>query len=410
MPYLTRATGPARASLAVCAPLMFGDADSSGYMRMFLESVCRYSSVNVDVVVDGDLMGLEAPDSRLNFISTRQFRWLMSHGNYDEVVYAMGNGPEYSYVYELLKEGRGILWLQEVRLTDFYRAYYSHAGRDLTQLPPELAPWARRYPEHETNLLERDVLTQHDQSIYLTGEVVSYARKVIVGSCFARELVEVDSAGSVPVVTLPAAAPGIGEVPADPWSSIAAGRDLSESDSLVLIEGEVKPQRSPEIIVDAFANVALTNGGLLLSFVGSCHPEYQRQLESRAATLGIENRVVFVSTASDSEAAGWAAAATVCVQLQYPSDGESPWRSAGALAAGIPTIVTEHGPLLELPDDAVMKLPVPVTSHNLAQAINSLLNDEDRAAGLRREARAYAGTVTLELVTSKFVTEVLGGA
>ncbi len=77
------------------------------------------------------------------------------------------------------------------------------------------------------------------------------------------------------------------------------------------------------------------------------------------------------------------------------------------LAAGIPTIVSDHGPLRELPDDAVAKVAAPVEPAVLADALLRLLSDDQARERLRRGALRYGQEVSFEAVADQFWKEVL---
>jgi glycosyltransferase involved in cell wall biosynthesis len=320
----------------------------------------------------------------------------------------MGNSGFHDYVYELLKEHPGTVWLHDVRLTDFYHWYYRQLDRDLTTLPEELLPWARRYPDYENALIVRDSVTQHQQSIYLAGEVASYAQRIVVNSRFAKELMEIEGGRSVPVVALPFAAPPVVRASsAMTWPELASKYGLDQFASLVISSGYVTPLKCPESVIDAFAAVASANRNLALAFVGPCEPEYQRQLERRTYQFGIEDRVRFTGHVEEAEFNSWLAVARCAVQLRFPTNGESSAAVMRCLAAGIPTIVSDHGPLRELPDDAVVKVPAPVEPAVLANALLRLLSDDQACEGLRRGALRYAQGVSFEAVADQLWSEVL---
>jgi glycosyltransferase involved in cell wall biosynthesis len=396
-------------SVAFCTPFPPEDSDIADYSRTFLEALCARHPVKVDVVVKGDLESYVPQENKaISLVSARQFRWLAERGHYDSIIYCMGNSPFHDYIYELLKEHRGIIWLHDVRLTGFYHWYYQQLGRDITTLPQELQPWAHRYPDYESGLLARDTFTQHEQGIYLAGEVACCAQKVVVNSRFSKELVELESGGQVPVVALPFAAPPVnGASLNETWPLLASKYGLDQFPSLVISSGYITALKCPEAVIDAFAVVASADRNLSLAFVGPCEPEYQRQLERRASHLGIEDRVLFTGYVDEAELDSWLAAARCAIQLRFPTNGEFSTAVMRCLAAGVPTIVTDHGPLRELPDDAVVKVPAQVRPTDLAQTIRRLLTDDERCERSREGALRHAQRVSFEAVADQFWTEVL---
>ena len=396
-------------SVAFCTPFPPDQSGVADYGKRFLETLCDHHPLKVDVVVRGDPGFYAAPGHpAIELVSVGQFRWLADHGHYDRIVYCMGNSSFHDQIYELLKERPGIVWLHDVRLTGFYHWYFSRVGRDVTTLPAELRPWARRYPDYEGDLLARDTLTQHQQGIYLAGEVASYAQKIVVNSRFSRELMEIESGGSVPVVALPMAAPAVIRGPgAMNWPELASKYGLDETAAPVVSAGIIGGPKCPGAVIDAFAAVASADRNLVLAFVGPCEPEHQCQLERRASQLGIEDRVLFTGYVDEAELDSWLAAARCAIQLRFPTNGESSAAVMRCLAAGVPTIVSDHGPLRELPDDAVVKVPAQVQPADLAQTIRRLLADDEACARLRESAIRHAHEASFEAVADQFWTEIL---
>ena len=94
---------------------------------------------------------------------------------------------------------------------------------------------------------------------------------------------------------------------------------------------------------------------VLLLIVGGDSPNYDVPRLARFA--GIER-----PGAAARLRAGWIlpalfAAADVCVNLRFPTAGETSAAVLRLMSAGLPTIVTETGAFADLPDDAVLKVP-----------------------------------------------------
>jgi glycosyltransferase involved in cell wall biosynthesis len=191
------------------------------------------------------------------------------------------------------------------------------------------------------------------------------------------------------------------------WPELGSKYRLDQFSSLVISSGYITPLKCPEAVIDAFATVAAADRNLALAFVGPCEPEYQRQLEQRASQLGIQDHVRVTGYVEEAEFNSWLAVARCAIQLRFPTNGESSAAVMDCLAAGVPTIVSDHGPLRELPDDAVIKVSAPVEPAALGEAILGLLTDDKARKRLHRGALRYAQEVSLEAVADQFWTEVL---
>ncbi len=399
-----------RRVIAVCSPFPPEESGIADYNRRLLAELCRRHPVEIHVVVAGDPTTYEPSDlPQLTLVSVRQFCWLAEHGYYDSIVYCMGNSPHHGYIYNLMKEHPGTVWLHDIRLTDFYRWYYQeHLRRDIRKLPEELLPWASRYPDHRGDVLLRDNVTQHQQGIYLAGEVASLAQRLIVGSNFSKDLVQIEGKADAPIAVIPHAALGRngGRAP-EGWLSLAIRYHLDEEKISIVSIGIAWPTKGPETIIEAFALIAQADTRLILVFAGPCDDEYKRDLEKQASKLNVRERVVFTGYVDEAELDAWLAAATCAVQLRFPTNGESSGAIMRCLTAGVPTIVSDHGPLRELPDEAVLKVAAQVEHAELAGAMQEIISNQDLRVRLREGALSYAKEVSMEAVADRLWDEVL---
>jgi glycosyltransferase involved in cell wall biosynthesis len=107
----------------------------------------------------------------------------------------------------------------------------------------------------------------------------------------------------------------------------------------------------------------------------------------RAGVHARVHRLGYVSFARLQEAI---AAADVCLNLRYPTAGETSASLLRILAAGQPSVVSDHGPMRELPDDVVIKVePGEHEVDALAGALRELLGQSERLAEMGRRAREH---------------------
>jgi glycosyltransferase involved in cell wall biosynthesis len=396
--------------VAVCTPYPPDESGIADYNKRLLEALCARHPAEVHVVVRRDTAGYSAPAlNQLSIISSRQFEWLAEHGYYDSIIYCMGNSPHHGYIFDLLKEHPGTVWMHDIRLTDFYRWYYSeHLRRDIHKLPEELVPWASRYPDHRGDVLLRDNVIQHQQGVYLAGEVASFAERLVVSSTFSRDLIKIESPSEVPASVIPHAALGRnGGPPPEDWPTLARRHGLNEGARPILSLGIVWPTKCPDTIIEAFAAIAPANRDVVLVFAGPCDDRNRLEMENKVASLGLRTRVLFTGYVEESELDAWLAASVCTIQLRYPTNGESSGAVMRALAAGVPTIVNDHGSFRELPDDAVLKVPALVEPSQLADAISRVCAGEELRRGLGTAALRYSEEVSMEAVADRVWSEVV---
>jgi glycosyltransferase involved in cell wall biosynthesis len=148
-------------------------------------------------------------------------------------------------------------------------------------------------------------------------------------------------------------------------------------------------KRIPELI-DAFARVRERVPEARLLLAGPASPRLD--LPARLRAVGLDDGAAIVEAYVD-EPRLWAliARCDVCVNLRYPTMGETSGMAVRALRLGRPLVVSDVGWFAELPDDAVVKVaPDEHEAERLAAALELLLEREDARTALGTEARRYA--------------------
>ncbi len=143
-------------------------------------------------------------------------------------------------------------------------------------------------------------------------------------------------------------------------------------------------KRIPELL-EAFAAFRRTRPGARLLLVGAAGERFdvQRRLERLGLTEGVE-RLDYVP-----EERLWSlmAACDVLVNLRYPTMGETSGSVIRALSLGKPLVVSDVGWFSELPDDAVLKVPVDEREVEVIEAALTVAADHGPVLGAA--ARAY---------------------
>jgi SAM-dependent methyltransferase len=129
-----------------------------------------------------------------------------------------------------------------------------------------------------------------------------------------------------------------------------------------------------------------------LILVGEEHPHYP--LRPLIRDLGQEERIRILGHVPLNEFVEYMAACDVCLNLRYPTAGESSGSLLREMALARPVIVSDIGAFSELPDDACIKIPAgPEASLGepewLFEYMNTLVNRPDLACALGRNAAEY---------------------
>jgi glycosyltransferase involved in cell wall biosynthesis len=172
--------------------------------------------------------------------------------------------------------------------------------------------------------------------------------------------------------------------PAWPMEHVVPAADVS-GDPLVGCFGFLNMNKRIPELLEAFAAFRRDRPGARLLLVGAAGERFDlaRRLERLGLTEGVD-RVDYVP-----EERLWSlmAACDVLVNLRYPTMGETSGSVVRALSLGKPLVVSDVGWFAELPDGAVLKVPVDETEVEVLRAALGVAAEHGAALGAA--ARAY---------------------
>lgn len=366
--------------LAVVSPLPPQRSGIATYTYRLLEHVTDLADFTV--FVDVDPAGVRAPEGVAVEHLDRMRAIEASEGQFDEVVYFLGNSQFHVRALRELRRRPGVVLLHDGRLTGLYQMAYE---LDRDQLPAGtvgtfLHEW---YPfRYRDELAGRQVILVDEAErfgILLLREVASLATRVYTHSRFAAELVYLDT-GQRAEIAFPLPhhhhprTPPAHEVPT------------------VTTFGMVDPIKQPFLLIDAFALVRQVHPTARLRFVGDVDTELDTKLRSAIERAGVVDAVELLGHVSDQTYEQAIAETTVAVQLRAFTNGESSAAVADLIGAGVPVVVPDLGALSELPDEIAVRVPPTVQSRELADRLVSLIEDSASRSAMVGAGLEYAAT------------------
>lgn len=279
----------------------------------------------------------------------REFEADHARGRYDSVLYHMGNNAYHVYIYDLALRIPGVVMLHDFNLhylvvdatvvrkdwDGYVREVEYNAG------PADVAR-ARRAQAGE-------VAPDYD-GLPLNRRLLEAASALIVHSHYVEKLCrEAGFHGPVSVIPHGAAVPAVDRAAARRRLDVDADRLLFGA------FGFLKPYKRIASIIQAFARVTRYHPNAQLVLGGEEHPHYP--LRPLIRDLGLEERVRILGHTPLEEFVENIAACDVCMNLRYPTAGESSGSLLREMALARPVIVSDIGAFSELPEDACIKIP-----------------------------------------------------
>lgn len=297
---------------------------------------------------------------------------------YDLIVYQMGNSFDcHKGIAEMMLKHPGILELHDISLHHFLAAdkfvsnkldeyketvRYCHGEKGLRLVEEFLngqagAPW-------ETHPLELTVNKHY----------VDSSLGVIVHSDMAKQMIKAERPG-VPIINIPLHVPDL--IANTPETKSEAKKALGIPEKCVVLGAFGFATKTKRILETLEALSKYKKRDFRYVVVGK---QVDLDLEKEAERLGISDKVIVTGYITLDEYKQYMRACDICVNLRYPTNGESSANLQRILGMGIPAIVTDIGTFSEYPDSCTFKV-----SYG-SNEISDILNAIDKLAS---DSRAY---------------------
>ena len=157
---------------------------------------------------------------------------------------------------------------------------------------------------------------------------------------------------------------------------------------LVTSVGHLNPYKRVSATLRAFKALLMEVPNSLYLLVGSKSPNYDptRQIEM----LELSDKVKTTGYVSADDLAYYLAASDVCLNLRWPTAGETSASLLRIMGAGVPVLVSRTGSFEELPDDAAGKIDVgEIEEELLLEYLLLLARRPDVREAMSQAARRY---------------------
>lgn len=357
--------------IAYFSPLPPDRSGIAAYSAALLPHLAAYA----DLTLFTDHPGTADPALAAQFPirQTASFAGPLAEGA-DICLYQMGGNSLYHRdIYHALRRYPGVVALHDLNLHSFYGDLYVRTGR--------LADYAREmaYSHGAAGVAHarrtRRGLEPYDVARFpLNGRVVRGSRGLIVHSQFAAtQLQSACPPARLRVVPLLQAPPK----PIDP--AAAKARLGYSAETLLLASfGYVAPSKRVDVTLRAFASLHGRFPQLRYALVGE---EVEGvHLDALLTELDLNNALVRrVGYADEATYADYLAATDIGLNLRYPTLGESSGTLLQLLGYGKPTLVSQVDAFAELPETAVVPIPIgPEEAMAVETAVADLITNEAR--------------------------------
>lgn len=300
-------------------------------------------------------------------------------------VYQMGNNEYHEAVMELALTHPGIVTLHDVVL--------HHLLVEMTLGKARLEPYLERLESDHGWVGKRAAAARQWGEL---GQAAMFSlpahrtllrrqRGVLVHSRWAAERIREEDE-EIAVRQIPMGIPLPAEANREEGVAFRRRLGLEPDTPLIGSMGFQTPIKRTEQVIAALGRPGMEQAHLLIA--GEVSPVLDYDESAREA--GVADRVHTTGFLDFEEFEQAIAACDLCVNLRYPTAGETSASLLRVLAVGRPAIVSDYAHSAELPDSVVVKIPLGEGEvETLAERVGSLLADRNRLAAMTRESRQY---------------------
>ncbi len=304
------------------------------------------TALDLAVVVDNYVPTLASTLAPARIVAARRF----DRRAYDAVMVHMGNSPAHNYMAPLALDRPDVLVLHDIVLHHLmvWRAVQGRGGRDAYR-----REMGARYGERGEAVAAQVLRGQNPTAMFdfpLNEDFIRAARCVVTHSPSSAAWVQ----RLVPEAWTHVVPMGVPIVKPMDRQVARARLGIGPETFVILSLGRVNPFKRIPAVFRAVRRLADEVPDLALLIVGGDSPNYDVPRLARFA--GIERYVRRLGYVPDDQLPDLFAASDVCINLRYPTAGETSAAVLRLMSAGLPTIVTDTSAFSDLPDDAVLKV------------------------------------------------------
>ena len=303
-------------------------------------------------------------------------------GDYDVLLYQIGNNPDHSVAYETALEHPGVVVLHECNLHHLIAEltirrddWDGYLGEVEYAAGPEALAYAQRVRALEVG-------PDYD-GVPMLRRLLERSRGAIVHSRFVETKVR-EAGFTGPVAVIPHGA----WLPDADRMAYRHRLGLDETSPLIGIFGFLKPYKRIAESLRAFRRLLHAEPQARMILVGDEHPDLP--LDSLIRSLDLTAAVRRTGFTSAEDFTGYTAACDIVLNLRFPTVGESSGTLLRALGLGRASLVSDVGSFAELPADVCLKVPVDGTEEDLLfEYLNLLCSRPDLRGQLGDRARRW---------------------
>ena len=304
----------------------------------------------------------------------------------DVALYHIGNNRLHHPIYSRALRHPGVAVLHDAVLQHFFLGSFSQ-DQYVEEFVHNYGEWNRGLAEDLWGNRARSAADPRYFDYPMLKRLACASRAIVVHNPAAARLVKQHDSGAR-VFEIPHffASPPIPQ----PFETLRFRRELGLGPRTLLVGvfGHLRESKRLPVILRAMKRVWATSADAKLLVQGSfASSDLERAL---AGEIERDPRVLRVGFVKRTEFWKWASAADVCVNLRFPTAGETSGIAAAMMGIGKPVVFTSGEEIARIPEDACLRVDRGLAEEEmLAGSLRWLSADRQAAMEIGRRAAAY---------------------
>ncbi|MFX3632170.1 MAG: glycosyltransferase [Candidatus Pristimantibacillus sp.] len=304
-------------------------------------------------------------------------------------LYHVGNNEIHDWIYDTLKLYPGVVLLHDLNLYGLY--VYTTFLRGLKQQFVNELKYSNGVKGLEAGRQLLDNGTHPDsQQFPMFNKVIDLSTSVIVHSEWIKESLTLNLSYKGKIEVIPQGCILEDDINSSSKIELKNKLNMHKSRLALGVFGHVIPNKRVDKIIKSFAILLKTNPDIDLYIVGHADIKIKQELMKLAKQLNADKSIIFIDSPDIEVFKQYIKACDVCINLRWPTMGETSATLTRALGYGVPCIVSNVGSYKEYPDDIVWKVDVDQVEEELLVAyLLELCNNKPLCLEMGKIAEKY---------------------
>ncbi|MDA8233798.1 MAG: glycosyltransferase [Clostridia bacterium] len=270
-------------------------------------------------------------------------------------LYQIGNNELHYPIYEALKQYPGIIVLHDYNLFGFF-LHLTHLRNKSSEFIEEMEYAHDKEGRIAAEKIIHEGIFPDVMSFPINKRMVDCSKGVIVHSEWSKKELLKNINCKMPIIKIPQAVP-LQKLPTiSDKKRIKSSLNLSEVDFIIGVFGNVTWNKRLHAIINSFCRLLQTHPNSKLIIIGNCSKDMHTELNILIKQNKVDNNVRVTGGIDFDTFNDYIKISDICINLRWPTMGETSATLLRAISFGIPSIVSNVGSYKEYPDDFCWKV------------------------------------------------------